>query len=46
MKEEGNQVYALDYNADGSKFATGGMDCRVSSNSILSSFFSLLSAII
>lgn len=29
FKEEGNQVYALDYNRDGSKFATGGKDCQV-----------------
>lgn len=29
FKEEGNQVYAIDYNRDGSKFATGGKDCQV-----------------
>lgn len=29
FREEGNQAYALDYNRDGSKFATGGKDCQV-----------------
>lgn len=28
-KEEGNQIYAIDYTPDGLKFATGGKDCHV-----------------
>ena len=29
IEEEGNQVYALDYRADGEVFATAGRDCKV-----------------
>lgn len=32
LREEGNQAYAVDYNNDGSKFATGGKDCKVTQN--------------
>jgi len=29
INEEGNQVYAIDYVSDGSRFASGGRDCSV-----------------
>lgn len=29
FEDEGNQVFALDYSADGSHFCTGGRDCAV-----------------
>ncbi len=29
LEDEGNQVYAMDYNAEGSKFVTAGKDTAV-----------------